>query len=221
MVQSSSISLLIRKLKIDEKEFITNNDLLEYCKYFKLDYTYATGYLLRKGILTRIFRGVFYVKTYDEIKLHQTKYTHLELLAKGIELKQVKEWYFGLYTALKLNNMTHEYYAIETVISDKILRLLPISIAGYKFSFTKISDRLFGFGIISKETRIRGTSIKYSNPEKTILDFIYLWKYEGMKPERVLMDIEDWMDNINLKKLKQYSNYYPKTVQRLITEWHS
>ena len=221
MVQSSSISLLIKKLKIDEKEFITNHDLLEYCKYFKLDYTYATGYLLRKGILTRIFRGVFYVKSFDEIKLHQTKYNHLELLAKGIELKQVKEWYFGLYTALKLNNMTHAYYAIETVISDKILRVLPISIAGHKFSFTKISDNLFGFGIVSKETRIRGTFFKYSNPEKTILDFIYLWRYEGMKPERVLMGIEDWMDNINLKKLKQYSNYYPKTVQRLVTEWHS
>ena len=221
MVQSSSISLLIRKLKINEKEFITNNDLLEYCKYFKLDYTYATGYLLRKGILIRIFRGVFYVKTFDEIKLGQTKYNHLELLAKGIELKQVKDWYFGLYTALKLNNMTHEYYAIEAVISDKILRVLPISIAGHKFSFTKISYKLFGFGIILKKTRIRGTFIKYSNPEKTILDFIYLWKYEGMKPERVLMDIEDWMDNINLKKLKQYSNYYPKTVQRLVKEWHS
>ena len=208
-------------MKIDEKEFITNHDLLEYCKYFKLDYTYATGYLLRKGILTRIFRGVFYVKSFDEIKLHRTKYNHLELLAKGIEIKQVNEWYFGLYTALKFNNMTHESYAIETVISEKIFRALPILIAGYKFSFTKISDNLFGFGIISKETCIRGTFIKYSNPEKTILDFIYLWKYEGIKPERVLMDIEDWTDNINLKKLKQYSNYYPKTVQRLVTEWHS
>ncbi len=221
MVQNGNISLLIRKLKIDEKEFITNNDLLKYCNYFKLDYTYATGYLLRKGILTRIFRGVFYVKTFDEIKLGQTKYNHLELLAKGIELKQVKDWYFGLYTALKLNNMTHEYYGIEVVISDKILRVLPILIAGHKFSFTKISYKLFGFGIILKKTRIRGTFIKYSDPEKTILDFIYLWKYEGMKPERVLMDIEDWMGNINLKKLKQYSNYYPKTVQRLVKEWHS
>lgn len=218
MVQNSNTSLLIRKLRIDEKEFITYYDLQKYCKHFNSDYDYVVGYLLRKGILTRIFRGIFYVKTFDEVKLHHTKYNHLELLAKGMELKIVKEWYGGLYTALKLNNMTHEYYTMESVISNKILRLLPMSIAGHKFRFIKVSEKLFGFGIIRKETRLGTTYIKYSDPEKTILDFVYLWKYEGIKSKRIIMDLEEWTNDLDRNKLEQYSNHYPKTVQKLIKE---
>ena len=95
--------------------------------------------------------------------------SHLELAARGLEIKKVKNWYFGLHTALKLNNMTHESFAIEEVISDSLFRAKPIKIANYNFKFIKLPRKLFGFGVEERN------GLTISDPEKTVLDFIYLW----------------------------------------------
>ena len=41
--------------------------------------------------MVRIFRGIFYVKSLDEIKLGKSKYNHIDLVAKGLELREVKK----------------------------------------------------------------------------------------------------------------------------------
>src|SRR3972149_4696018 len=137
------ISILLKKLRVDNREFVASSELKQYCKQMKLDYKSAIGHFVSRGHLTRIFKGIFYVKSLDEIKLGKTKYNYLELVAKGLELKGVKNWYFGLYTALKLNNMTHEHFAIDYVVNDKIFRAKQIQIAGYKFKFVKLKPSLF------------------------------------------------------------------------------
>src|SRR4030066_1604042 len=124
------LSLLIKKLRMDEKEFVTSVELKHYCKLMGLSYEAAIRYFIHRGYLTRIFKGIFYVKHLDEVKMGKTKYNHLELVAKGLELKGVTNWYFGLYTALKLNNMPHENFSVDYVVNDKLLRSKPINIAG-------------------------------------------------------------------------------------------
>lgn len=64
-----------------------------------LNYKIAIRHLVSRGYLIRIFKGIFYIKYLDEVKLDKSKYSNLELVAKGLELKGVKKWYFGLYTA--------------------------------------------------------------------------------------------------------------------------
>jgi predicted transcriptional regulator of viral defense system len=159
--------LLLKKLYLSGKEFVTGEEIKNFCRTMNLDYKNTVNYLLRRGYLLRIFRGIFYLKSLDEIKFGKSKYNHLELVSKGLELKKVKNWYFALYTALKLNNLTHEHFAVDYVVSDKIFRQKSIEIAGYKFKFIKLKPDLFKFGIIKN-------SIRYSDPEKTILDFIYV-----------------------------------------------
>jgi predicted transcriptional regulator of viral defense system len=97
-------NLLLKKLAIDKKEFITSEELKRYCKIMGLINKITIGHMVSRGYLIRIFKGIFYVKTPEEVKLNRSKYSHLELMAKGLELKSVKNWYFGLYTALKFNN---------------------------------------------------------------------------------------------------------------------
>lgn len=207
------ISTIVDKLRLEKKEFVTSEELKEYCKVFKIDHKSAIHYLTKMRYLVRIFRGIFYVKTLEEFKLGTTKkYNHLELVAKGLELKEVKNWYFGLHTALKLNNMTHEYFTIDEVISDTVFRAKPINIAGNKFRFVKLSPALLNFGI-KKEKMYR-----YSDPEKTILDFIYLLTYEGMAAKRIVMDVADWAENISKDKIRKYSENYPKTVAKIASE---
>ncbi len=98
----------------------------------------------------------------------------MELVARGITLKGVKDWYFGLHSALKINNMTHEEFGIDEVISSEIFRAKPIKIVGHKFRFNKVSKKLLGFGVIENG------ALRYSDREKTILDFIYFWRYNGI-----------------------------------------
>lgn len=202
--------ILLRKLRIENREFVTSRDLRAYCKSLKLDYNIAIRHFVPRGYLVRILRGIFYVKSLEELELARPKYTHLELVAKGLELKNVKSWYFGLHTALKLNNMTHETFAVEDVVSDKIFRANPFTIAGYKFKFSRLSPSLFGFGIKKGENGVR-----YSEPEKTILDFIYVWRYNGIPEEKITADIGGWAKGASKLKLGAFAKKYPNTVVKI------
>jgi hypothetical protein len=201
-------SILIKKLRIDKKEFLTSEELKRYCKALDLNYEKTIKYYVSREYLIRIFKGVFYVKSLDEVKLGKSKYNYLELVAKGLELKGVKNWYFGLYTALKFNNITHESFAVDYVVNDKLLRSKPISIAGYKFRFIKLTPKLLEFGLI-------GNNLKYSDSEKTILDFIYTWRYNGVPKEKIALDVSEWAKNLSSEKTKKYAANYPKTVQEI------
>jgi predicted transcriptional regulator of viral defense system len=200
-------NILLRKLRIENREFVTSKDLRAYCKSLKLDYDIAIRHFVPRGYLVRILRGIFYVKSLEELELARPKYTHFELVAKGLELKNVKRWYFGLHTALKLNNMTHETFAVEDVVNDKLFRAIPTAIAGYKFKFSKLSPPLLDFGI-----RKAGNGVRYSDPEKTILDFIYVWRYNGIPEEKISADVSAWAKGVSKEKLRTYAKKYPKTV---------
>jgi hypothetical protein len=202
-------SFLLKKLRIDKKEFVTSDELKLYCKSMDLSYETVIKYFVYRSYLTRIFKGIFYVKSLDEVKLGKSKYSHLELVAKGLELKGVKNWYFGLYTALKLNNMTHEHFAVDYVVNDRLFRPKPMSIAGYKFRFIKLTPRLLNFGITGNEPR-------YSDAEKTILDFIYTWRYNGVPKEKITLDVSEWAKDLSGEKIRKYAINYPKTVQEIV-----
>jgi predicted transcriptional regulator of viral defense system len=201
------MSLLLRKLRMDGKEFVTSNELKAYCRSMKLDYATVVRYFSSRGYVVRVFRGIFYVKSVEEFELGRTKYNHLQLVAKGLELKKVSKWYFGLHTALKLNNMTHEHFAVEDVVSDSLFRANPTTIAGYKFKFVKLSPSLVGFGV-----RKSDNGIPCSDPEKTVLDFIYIWRYNGIPEDKIIADVSEWARRASRKTLRSYSRKYPKTV---------
>ncbi len=205
-----TMSHLLRKLWMDKKEFVTSPELRAYCRSFKMDYPTVALYLTRRGNMVRVFRGVFYVKSPEELKLSRSRYTHLELVAKGLELKKVRNWYFGLHTALKVNNMAHETFAVEDVINDKLFRAKPFTIAGYKFKFSRLSPGLLSFGIRKTEKGVR-----HSDPEKTILDFIYLWRYNGIPEEKIAADVSGWAKGISKEKLMAYAKKYPNTVAKI------
>ena len=196
---------------MENREIVTSEELKEICYNLGIKYESAIRHLVPRGHLTRIFRGIFYVPTSDEALTKRQTHSHLELVSKGLEAKGVENWYFGLYTALKMNNMTHEHYAIEHVINDKIQRANPMNIAGYSFKFVKVKPLLLEFGIIDK-------NLRHSDPEKTILDFIYLWRYNGMPAQRITLNVKEWTTNADEEKLRKYSRNYPKTVETMLED---
>ncbi len=206
-----SSSLILKKFHLTDKEFITSNEIKFECSSLNLNYENVIRYFLRQKYIIRIFKGIFYVNSLEEIKYKSIKYSHLELVAKGLELKGVKNWYFGLYTALKLNNATHEYFTIDYIISDNLYRNKPITINNRKFKFHKLKPSLLKFGIIENKFR-------YSDLEKTVLDFIYLWIYNSMSTKKILMNISDHTKNLSESKVREYILWYPKSVKEIIKE---
>jgi len=204
-----SYRLLTKKLLIANKKFVTRKELREYCKTLKITYESAISYLLSNKYVERTFRGIFYVKSIEERKLGISNMTFFEVMKEAMKIKGIPCWYFGLESALKLNNLTHEYFTIEFIVSEKIRRPKPIEILGHKVRFLAIKKSLTAFGI-NKEP------FPYSDTEKTILDIAYFGIYRGLSKYAIKNNLVDYVEKCNRKKLLKYAENYPKSVLILI-----
>ncbi len=202
-------NLIMKRLWIEKRKFVKSEELKALCKELNKDYTRTINYFLARKYLIRIFKGIFYVRSIEEIKFDKIDTSHLDLVTSGLKLKGIKNWYFGLYTALKLNNLTHEYFTVDYIINDKIFRAKEVNIAGYKIKFIKIKPSLI-FGIKEKN------NIRFSNVEKTILDFIYIERYRSIPEDKILLDVSEFIPKANKTKVFEYLEKYPKTVSEII-----
>ena len=103
---------------IDGHKIASSEDIRKLARSIKRSEERSLSYLQEEGYITRIFRGIFYVKSPDEREKGYFRKSIYEIVAMGLEFKGVEKWYFGLETALKLNNLAHEYFDINYVITD-------------------------------------------------------------------------------------------------------
>ena len=197
----NKIDTILREAK---GKILTRKDFDRLANKYKFGKDTLRRVMLNKGYLITIFRGVYYLKDYEEKKLNSIKYSPYELLALGLEKKGIR-WYFGLNTALKFLGLTHEVFPLNIVINDKFNRTKPMKIAGSSFFFVKIKPSLF-FDIKKTKTE-KNISLYYSNIEKTLLDMIYLKKN---------IDLEEYKFNKSL--FIRGSNKYSRIVKKKIEE---
>ncbi|MBS3131452.1 hypothetical protein J4212_03400 [Candidatus Woesearchaeota archaeon] len=200
-----SLRLIVKKLELAEKRFITRDEIKKYCKELRMDYYATIRYLISNEYLVTILRGIFYIKPLEERKSKKIGISFIGAITEALRIKGVKNWYFGLESAVKLNNLTHEYFAVETVINDRIFRPKPIEILGTKAKFIKISKSLLKFGL-------KGDGIKFSDAEKTLLDTVYLGRYNNYSGEEIKNRIAPLLENCKKSRLRKYAAHYPKTV---------
>ena len=199
-----TLKLIVEKLARENKKFISAEEIKDYCRTVCLNYVTTIKYLIRNKYLARIFRGIFYVYSIEERKLGKSEMNSFEILKEALKLKGVKNWYFGLETGLKFNNLTHEYFTIDYVINDKLFRAKPIVIMGRKVKFYKLSPKMFSFGVIKKD-------VNYSDSEKTLLDLLYLKHYSKE-------EFEEIAEELSKTKLLKYSKNYNKRVINVVKE---
>ena len=201
---------VLKKIRQDDKEFVLSEELQDYCKDFYVDHRTIGDYLLTRGYLLNILDNIYYVKTEEEILQNKLKYSILELVAKGLDIKKFKNWYFGLSTALTLNHVEYEQdNEFFYLINDQILKAKPTKILGKNFRFLTFKDVLFNFGIINNK-------IKYSDHEKTILDLIYLWQYNNKNDSRILIETAKLIKGISKEKILKYSEFYPESNRNIV-----
>ena len=196
--------ILSEKLARTNKKLITSSEIKKDCEKLSVSYDPVIKYLLRNKYLERIFRGIFYVYSVEERKLGKSEMNFYEILSEALRIKGVKNWYFGLETALKFNNMTHEYFTIIYIVNDTIFRAKPIKIKGHKVKFHKTLNKMFEFGINKKP-------YPHSNPEKTALDLYYFKHYD-------INNFKEITEKLSKTKLKKYSKYYNKRIISAINE---
>lgn len=199
-----TLKLIVEKLARDNKKFILAEEIKDYCKKLSLSYIPTIKYLIRNKYLARTFRGIFYVYSIEERKLGKSEMNFFDILKEVLKLKGVKNWYFGLETGLKFNNLTHEYFTIDYVINNRIFRAKPIIIMGRKVKFYKLSPKMFKFGIIKN-------NVNYSDSEKTLLDLLYLKHYNKE-------EFEEIAEELSKTKLLKYAKNYNKKVINVVKE---
>jgi len=187
---------------------VKREEIETVCKKFKVNAERTINFMITYGYIVRILRGLYYVKTLEEFKIRRSLDT-LKLISLGMKKLEL-EWYFGLYTALSLNGITHEYSAVIYVLNNVIYRPKAININGESVKFIKLKNELFGFGIIEKN------GIKFSDLEKTLLDMIYISRYRSVPEERILSMIEEYGKKIRKRKIAEYLKFYPKSVASVI-----
>jgi hypothetical protein len=201
---------VLQKIRRDNRKFITSKEIEQHCNEMYINYKLSSDYLISRGYLVQILENIYYIKSSDEYRENKIKFSLLELVGKSLGLGNVKNWYFGLYTAFNLNKVNYNHKdEMFYIINDHIRSNIPIKILGKKFRFLKFKDSLLKFGIINNK-------INYSNHEKTILDLLYLWDSNHKNENRVLVDLAKLLNGTSKEKIIEYSQYYPVSIQQLI-----
>ena len=186
----------------------TKDEIKEACKRFDADPDSTTNFMISYGYLVRILRGLYYVKTIEEFELRKSPDVY-KILFLGLNKLKVK-WYFGLYTGLRLNGLTHEFFDTIFVLNERIYRPKEIKIAGEKVKFLKLSSKLVDFGIVNESDK------RFSDVEKTLLDLIYISRYRSVPEGRITSMIEEYRKRVRTDKMLEYLKFYPKAVEKVV-----
>jgi predicted transcriptional regulator of viral defense system len=189
---------------------ITKDEMNETCKRFGADVDSTVNFMIWYGYLVRILRGLYYVKTVEEFDLKKSPDIY-KVLSLGLNKLKVR-WYFGLYTGLRLNGLTHEFFDTIFILNDRICRAKEIKVGGEKVKFLKLSSRLVDFGIVNES----GT--RFSDVEKTILDFVYISRYRSVPEERITSMIEEYRKRVKTHKVMEYLKFYPQSVGKVVRD---
>ncbi len=191
---------------------ITRKELSEIALTLGItDFDEWREYLLKRGYLIKGISGIYYVKTPGE-RLIGTAST-FKIVSTVME-KLTENWYFGLYTALRLNGLTQEYYSTIYVINSKLTRSRPVKINGTPVMFVRMKEPLFKLGI----ERVGGLELKTSDPEKTLLDFLYLSRYGTVSRETAERVFRTYLPQTDRRKLLSYVQVYPLSLRKEVEQ---
>jgi len=205
--------LIWKKLIIERHKIVTSAEIRRLALNLDKGEERSLRYLQEHGYIYRILRGIFYVKSPEEREKGFFECSKYEMVSKAMKQKGIRNWYFGLETALLLNNMTHEYFVVNYVITDSYRTTKIINILDTKFQFHKWSKKHFMFGIIRK------SGLAYSDREKTVLDLAYKIYLRESDSRRVTSPLRDYETYLNQSNLSTYLEFYPPGFRELLRRY--
>jgi predicted transcriptional regulator of viral defense system len=205
-----NITEIWRKLVLDDAIIVSSEDLEELAISAGHRPVRAINYLKSHGYIDGVLKGTYYVRSPREVELGYTSRPSLEIVAMALETLGVERWYFGLETALKLNGLTHEYFDVTYVITDSIRTTRTVSALDLRLRCIRWKPALLSFGIQEKG------ALRFSDPERTLLDLAYRASYSGADPVETWRQAEEYNVELDSVKLRKYLRSYPKRLQKVI-----
>lgn len=175
------------------------------------------NYLINKNDLIKIFADFYYVKNRKEITSSTFKKKHnlIDLVSKLLEMMNIDDWYFGLHTALRLHGISFKDDPAECLICTKIpFNNKKIEILGKKMQVFVFKPNLF-------KCYIKKNGVRYSDLEKTFLDFIYLWKLNHVPDHKIHRILGQYRNKVSQEKIIEYSELYPAEIQQVVNEFYA
>lgn len=204
-------SLVWEKFLVENRKIVTSEDVRKLSDELSKDRDRVIDYLQHNGYIVRILKGIFYVKSIEERERKTYNNSIYEMVALALEKKGVKNWYFGLETALKLNTMTHEYFTIDYVLTDSYRTTKVIKILDTSFKFIKRGRQHFKQGIIHKGM------IRYSDVEKTVLDLAYR-SFLRAGEKQYMSPIKEYKETLDMNRLRDYLSGYSSPFRERVVD---
>ena len=201
-------SLIWERFLVEDRRMVTSSEIRELAEEMSRDPNQAIDYLQSNDYMVRVLRGIFYVKSPGERRRKVLERSLYEIVAMALKLKGVRRWYFGLETALKLNVMTHEHFVVDYVLTDSYRTTKTIRIMGTAFRFIRRGDRHFRRGISRKGP------LRYSDPEKTVLDLTYREYLRSKESPMFTSPVEEHRAVIDMDRLRALLEDYPPDFRR-------
>ena len=170
------------------------------------------NYLIKKKDIIKLFGDFYYIKEKSEINSNTYKYQDdpLKLISKVLEIMNVSDWYFGLYTALSYHNITLEKNPTECLIcSNSPFNSRKFKILGKKMQVFVLNKPFFN-------SYLKKNGVIYSNLEKTFLDFVYFWKLNDIPDYKILKILNKYQERISKDKIIECSSQYSDEIQQII-----
>jgi hypothetical protein len=211
-VRGSSTSLWEGPVR-EGREVLTSGALSAMARRIGATPEHALRHLRREGYLLPLFRGYYYVRSPEELRLRTERHDPLELFALAARAKGIGEWYFGLHSAMRLNGLIHEDRREETVVSRHFYRIGGVPIGSRRFVIHKWGPELFGFGLE------RHGTYRVSDPEKTVLDLAYFDYWASRKGHPEAREWAEHLPTVNGAKVRRYLPDYPMPVRKRMKEY--
>ncbi len=190
----------------------TSSEISRLAREIGKDEMRTIRYLQEHGYTDRLLRGIFYVRDQEEVARGSVREPVFGLISQALRQKGVRGWYCGLETALKLNGMTHEYFAVDTVITDSYRTTKVIEIMGCRYQFLRWSPVHFKFGLQ------KDGGVIYSDPEKSVLDISYKRMLDRRGREYSLSPIEEYRSSLDTNRARRYLGFFPEWFSRAVRE---
>ncbi|MFH1247160.1 MAG: hypothetical protein V1644_02150 [Candidatus Micrarchaeota archaeon] len=148
---------------------VSSSEIADVCSYFHFSPSNVRATLVRKGALVPLlFKGIFYVRSPEELLLKSLPSDPLLLASLACNKHLGKNWYFGLHTALKFNDLAGVQAPVKSfIITNRQLAPGKRKVGAMEFVFSQIKHRSFDAGLVEKN------GFRYSSPVRTSLDFLY------------------------------------------------
>ncbi len=213
--QDKTSTKIIKKLRLRTEKVILKEEIFRVIKEYqriyqkKVNFNSVWTYLRKSSYIKRILGDYYYIYSLNERSNDYCQYSEEELIFFVLGRMKIK-WYLGLERALQ-----------EHKISWQVLNNIPIintyfsgikKFGSSRFKFIRTREKRCKFGLIERKTNNQVTYF-YSDLEKTYLDFLYFYSYQGKDIETIQKQLDF---KIKTDVVKIYAQHYSKKIQKAL-----